>query len=73
MTIAIEELAAERNIYRNLVAFAPAMDERDWVGQVEIFKLWLELKPEESNQCCMSVMAVTTYRNGPPGSSASKG
>ena len=30
MTITLEELLAERSIYRNLVAFARAMDERDW-------------------------------------------
>ena len=30
MTISIEDMLAERSIYRNLVAFARAMDERDW-------------------------------------------
>lgn len=32
MTISIEYLFAERSIYRNMVAFARAMDERDWVA-----------------------------------------
>ncbi len=36
MTIGIEDLLAERSIYRNMVAFARAMDERDWDAFAEI-------------------------------------
>lgn len=36
MTITIEDLIAERSIYRNLVAFACAMDERNWDAFADI-------------------------------------
>lgn len=36
MTISIEDLLAERSIYRKLFAFARAMDERDWDAFAEI-------------------------------------
>ncbi|MBA6413166.1 nuclear transport factor 2 family protein [Parahaliea sp. F7430] len=35
MTIGIDVILAERAIYRNLVAFARAMDERDWSAFAE--------------------------------------
>lgn len=36
MSVTIEDLIAERSIYRNLVAFAHAMDERDWDAFADI-------------------------------------
>jgi hypothetical protein len=35
MTASIESLLAERTIYRNMVGFARAMDERDWTALEE--------------------------------------
>lgn len=39
MAVTIEALLAERSIYRNLVAFARAMDERDWASFTEFTKV----------------------------------
>ncbi len=36
MTMSIEDLLAERSIYRNMVAFSRAMDERDWDAFTEL-------------------------------------